>query len=354
MALQDKTEAATPRKREDARKEGKVAKSTDINSALVLLASMLILKAAGPWVMQSFMMMTRETFSGLHTHAISADGLASLLMPYIGRAALMCLPLMIGLAAVSLASNVLQVGLSVSPKSVSPDLSRIDPIKGMARLFSIRSAVEMLKSVAKMAIVGFVVYSFLKKEYPSMLGLSAMPPNVAGSVIGGMCWRLLVKACAAMLCIAILDYAYQRFSFEQSIRMTKQEVKEEFKRSEGDPQIKARLRQRQREIARGRMIQAVPKADVIITNPTHFAVALKYDPEEMNAPTVVAKGQRILAEKIKAIAEVHGVPIVENPPIARLLYKTVEIGRQIPEELYQAVAEILAYVYRLSRKIGHR
>jgi flagellar biosynthetic protein FlhB len=353
MALQDKTEPATQRKREDARKEGKVAKSNDINSALVLLASMIMFKVAGPYIMGSFMAMTRETLAGLHTHAVGMDGLDSLLMPYAGRAALICLPLMIGLAVVSLTSNVLQVGLTVSAKSVAMDLSRIDPIKGIARLFSIRSAVEALKSIAKIAIVGLVVYSFLKRECPALIGLSDMPPSTAGGVIAGMCWRLLVKACAAMLVIAMVDYLYQRYAFEESIKMTKQEVKEEFKRSEGDPQIKARLRQRQREIARGRMVQAVPKADVIVTNPTHIAVALKYDPDEMNAPTVVAKGQRLLAEKIKAIAEAHRIPIVENKPIARLLYKTVEVGRQIPEDLYQAVAEILAYVYRLSRKIGH-
>ncbi|HET6454771.1 MAG TPA: flagellar biosynthesis protein FlhB [Armatimonadota bacterium] len=354
MALQDKTEPATQRKREDARKEGKVAKSNDINSALVLLASMIIFKVAGPYIIGSFMAMTRETFAGLHTHAVGMDGLDSLLMPYAGRAALICLPLMIGLAVVSLTSNVLQVGLTVSAKSVAMDLNRIDPIKGIARLFSIRSAVEALKSIAKIAMVGIVVYSFLKRECPALIGLSDMPPSTAGGVIAGMCWRLLVKACAAMLVIAMVDYLYQRYAFEESIKMTKQEVKEEFKRSEGDPQIKARLRQRQREIARGRMVQAVPKADVIVTNPTHIAVALKYDPDEMNAPTVVAKGQRLLAEKIKAIAEAHGIPIVENKPIARLLYKTVEVGRQIPEDLYQAVAEILAYVYRLSKKIGQR
>lgn len=351
MALQDRTEPATPRRREEARSEGKVAKSIDVNSAIVLLASVLILRAAGPYVLKGLMSVARDTFSTLHSRDVGMIGVHDLMMSYIVRGALLCLPVMVGAGAVSLASNVLQVGFRVAPKALAPDLSRIDPFKGMARLVSWRSAIELAKAVAKIGVVVYVVYSFLRKEYPALVDLSAMPPAAAGAVVAGLCWRLLARACAAMLVIALIDYLYQRFHFEQTLKMTKPEVKEELKRSEGDPHVKARVKQRQREIARGRMIQNVPTADVVVTNPAHIAVALRYAAVEMVAPVVIAKGQRLVAERIKAVAEAHGIPIIENPPVARLLYKTVEIGQQIPEELYQAVAEILAYVYQLSEKM---
>jgi flagellar biosynthetic protein FlhB len=244
----------------------------------------------------------------------------------------------------------MQVGFRISTKSLTPDFTRIDPLKGMTKLVSIKSGVELIKSVLKVGIVAWVMWSFLSAEYPSLVDLAGMAPIAAGLAIFDLCWRLLARATTAILIIAILDYLYQKIQFEQTLRMTKQEIKEEYKRSEGDPLIKSRVKQRQREIARGRMIQDVARADVVITNPTHFAVALKYDASAAAAPKVVAKGQRLLAQRIKEVAKEHNVPIVENPPIARLLYKTVEVGQQIPEELYQAVAEILAYVYRLSGK----
>jgi flagellar biosynthesis protein FlhB len=221
-------------------------------------------------------------------------------------------------------------------------------------MVSMRSGVELIKSLLKVAIVGYVVYIFLRAEFPGMTKLSGLSPGAMGSAVGILCWRLVIRACAAMLIIAILDYMYQRLQFEQSIKMTKQEVKEEYKRSEGDPQVKGRIRQIQREMGKRRLAQDVAGAHVVITNPTQIAVAIKYDLENMEAPTVVAKGQRLLAQKIREIAEASGVPIVENKPIARLLYKVVEVGQQIPEELYQAVAEILAFVYRMGTKAGAR
>jgi flagellar biosynthetic protein FlhB len=211
--------------------------------------------------------------------------------------------------------------------------------------------VELLKSLIKVSAVGFVAFSYLKQGYPSLAKLAVTPFEEATAQVGALCWGLLTRTCAVIAVIAILDYMYQKIHLENSLKMTKQEVKEEYKRSEGDPQVKGQIRRRQRAMARRRrMMQDVPKADVVITNPTHLAVALKYDPSNMSAPIVLAKGQRLIAQQIKAIAAEHDITIVENKPVARMLYKVVEVGEPIPEDMYQAVAEILAFVFRVSRK----
>lgn len=354
MPVQDRTEPATPRRREEAREEGRVAKSTDLNSALVLFVSLIVLRVAGPYMFGTLMSMTRAILANLHTGSLDDAGIRATAISCASVLAAVSLPILVSAGAVGVASNVLQVGFRVSSKPMIPDINRMDPIKGFMRLVSWRGLVELIKSCGKVAIVGYVVYACLKTEYPNLLKLSDLPAPAASAQIGGVCWRLLSRACAATFILAILDYMYQRLQYEISLRMTKHEVKEEFKRSEGDPQVKARIRRRQIEMRRSRMVQMVPKADVVVTNPTHIAVALEYDASRMSAPTVIAKGQCLLAERIKAIAEAHGIPIVENVEVARLLYRLVEVGQQIPEELYQAVAEILAFVYRLSQKAGRR
>lgn len=347
---QDRTEPATPRKREEAREEGKVAKSTDLTAALVLLFALILVRVACPFVGSSLKEIVTETLGNLHNRVVTADSLPALFSWFGARFALLCLPALLVTAGVGFAANVLQVGFRVTPKALAPDMSRLDPIKGLERLISMRSLVELSKSLLKFVLVGYVVYAYLKSEYPLLINLASMPPAEIGARLGMICWGLLVRGCAVILIIGVFDYGYLRLQFEKSLRMSKQEIKDEFKRSEGDPQVKGRIRQRQRDLARHRMIRDVAEADVVITNPTHIAVALRYDAAKMNAPTVVAKGQRLLAEKIKAVAEANNVPIVENKPIARLLYKVVEVGQQIPEDLYQAVAEILAYVFQLNRK----
>ncbi len=354
MAMQDKTEAATPRKREEARAEGKVAKSVDLSSAVVLLASLLMLKVAGPFVMSGLSSLVKDSLSNLHNHSLNMEDLQALSISWGMRFGVICLPVAVGTAAIGLMANVLQVGFRITPKAIAPDFTRLDPIKGLARLVSGKALVEVLKSTIKVGIVVYFIYSFLKNEHPVLIDLASMSPEQLGTVSAQLCWRLLARGCIAVLVIGVFDYIYQRFSFEMGMRMSKQEVKDEFKRTEGDPQVKGKIKQRQRELARRRMVQDVARADVVLTNPTHFAVALKYDSATMSAPTVVAKGQRLLAQKIKEVAAASGVPIVENPPVARLLYKTVEVGQQIPEALYQTVAEILAYVYQLSKKAGVR
>jgi len=352
MSMHDRTEPATPRKRDEARNEGKVTKSADVNSAAILVAAILLLRTVGLYMFEGLASFTRDALANLHVQDFNMCSIQELARFCMWRMAALCMPMVLGVGAAGLAANVLQVGLRVTPKALSPNFSRIDPVQGIIRLFSLRYAVELAKSLIKTLIVGYVLYVSLKKEVPLILDLGQMPALAAAASVAGLCWRLLCRVALTMIGIAILDMVYQRFEFEKSLRMTKQEVKEEYKRVEGDPTIKARIRQRQREIARGRMFLDVARADVVITNPTHVAVALRYDASSMSAPVVVAKGQRLIAQKIKEIARANNVPIVENPPVARLLYKTVEVGAQIPEHLYQAVAEILAYVYRLSQRVS--
>jgi len=352
MAIAERTEPATPRKREEAREEGRVARSADINSAAVLLASLLLLRCAGPYIFEGLSAILRDSLVNLGQREIRVDTLPALATMYGSKFALLCLPVTLGAAAVGLTANVLQVGFRVTPRAMRLDLSRMDPLKGMARVVSWRAMVELAKAFLKVAVVGYFVYTFLKSECPALIDLADLPPAAMGGKLACLCWRLLLRGCVAMLIIGILDFMYQRFQFEQGMKMTKQEVKEEYKRIEGDPVTKGRIRQRQRELARRRMIQDVARSDVVVTNPTHIAVALMYESQKTSAPVVVAKGQRLLAEKIKAVAEANNVPIVENPPVARTLYKAVDVGQQIPEELYQAVAEILAYVYQLNEATG--
>lgn len=354
MGVQDKTETATPKRREDARKKGNVAKSMELNSALVLVVSLLVLRIAGPYMLQSMVGILRDTFSSLHTRGVSPETIFSLMTIYGVKSLVICLPIMLSAGAIGFSANVLQVGLRASTTAMSPDLNRMDPLKGMSKLVSWRGAVELVKSILKVTAVGYVVYAFMREQFPHLWTLCDMSVRDSSSVIAGLCWRMIARACVVMVVIAVLDFIYQRYQYELGIKMTKQEVKDEYKLSEGDPEVKGRIRQRQRQMARQRMMRDVPRADVIVTNPTHYAVAIMYEPEKMTAPTVVAKGQRLVAQRIREIAEAHGVPIVENPPVAQMLYKMVEIGQTIPEELYQAVAEILAFVYRMSEKAGRK
>ncbi len=352
MAVQDKTEAPTSKKREDARNKGSVAKSMDLNSALVLLVCLALIKSLASFFVQGLDSMLRDALAQLSNPELTQTRVLGLASDNGVKMLILCGPILAAAGAVGFATNVMQVGLKASPQSMAPDLNRMNPISGLAKMCSGRGFVELLKSVLKIFIVGYVVYAFLQAELPNFTKLADMALRDSVSVVALMCWRMMIKAGAAMAMIAIIDYGYQKWSFEQSIKMTKQEVRDEYKMQEGDPQLKGQIRQRQRDMVKQRMMQNVPKADVIITNPTHYAVAIQYDQEKMGAPTVVAKGQRLLAQKIKDVAIANGVPIVENKPVARALYAAVEVGDQIPENLYQAVAEILAYVFRISNKAG--
>jgi len=352
MPLQERTEPATPRKREESRKKGQVARSMEINSALVFLTALLVIRFWGPRMLDSVGGITRECFSAFPT--------GDLLPPHVTRGfaalawqtAIVVVPIMAAVMIVGFVSNAAQVGLIVSWEALSPDLNKINPITGLSRLFSVRSWVELAKSVAKVAVVGYIIYAFLRSEYPTVIGLVGVDYIQVGATLGSLCMKLLWRASLALIVIAILDYGFQRHQHEKNLRMTREEVKEEYKRTEGDPTTRSRIRQKQRAMARMRMMQAVPTADAVITNPTHLAIALKYDPDKMNAPLVVAKGARKIAERIKEIARRHGVPIVENVTLAQAIYKSAEVGDEIPATLYRAVAEILAFIYKMNNKYG--
>ncbi|MHB9037017.1 MAG: flagellar biosynthesis protein FlhB [Armatimonadota bacterium] len=351
MPLEDKTEDATPRKRQEAREEGRVARSVELNSALILLASLIILRASGPKMIDMLRDLAVDSFSKFPAHDLSISDVSSGLVQLLLRIGPAIAPILFGVAVVGFVANVVQVGLAFSGKALQFKADRLNPLSGVARMFSMQAAVELVKSMAKIAIIGFIVYSFIRDKYTEIASLAGASYYTTCAKIGGLTWQILLRAAAALFVIAALDYMFQRHQLEKSIKMTKQEVKEDVKRSEGDPHIKGKIRQKQREMSQRRMMAEVPKADVVITNPTHFAVALRYDSENGNAPIVLAKGKDFIAKRIRAIAEENKIPIVENVQLARALYATAEIGDEIPADLYQAVAEVLAYVYRLSKKL---
>ncbi len=260
-------------------------------------------------------------------------------------------PVLVAMVVIAFTANVAQVGFHISPKAMEPKLDKLDLVKGFKRLFSLQSFVRMIRDVVKLAVVGLVAYWSIESEFKSFFLLPDQTVTQLAAVMVGVALKIALKIGAIILVIAIFDYAYQKYEFEKSIKMSKQELKEEFKETEGSPQIKSRVRQLQREMSRNRMMRAVPQADVVITNPTHLAVALKYDPEGGSAPEVVAKGERLIAQRIKEVAIANNVPVVEDKPLARALYKMCEVGQFVPATLYRAVAEILAYVYRLQGKV---
>jgi flagellar biosynthetic protein FlhB len=259
--------------------------------------------------------------------------------------------MLLGVVTAAMLANVIQVGFLFSWEPLTPKLSKLNPLEGMKRLVSLRSLTEMVKFVAKVVLVGIVVYTVVRKEIPFMMPLAGQSIQDIGSYICTTILRIMLRTSWVLLVLAILDYAYQRWEFEKGLRMTRQEIKDEHKQSEGDPLVKSRIRRVQREWARRRMMEAVPQADVVITNPLQLAIAIAYENDTMVAPQVLAKGAGPVAVRIREIARSYGIPIVENKPLARALFKDVDLGQQIPAALYKAVAEVLAYVYRLKNRM---
>jgi len=343
----ERTEPATPKRRQEAREKGQVAKSRELPSAFLILGGVLILYFYGQY-MQNFLSQTTREFLG-HAGELS---LTDTNLNYLGHYLLKLmaynlLPVFVVLMLIGVLTNYVQTGWLFTTKPLEPDFSKLNPIAGLQRLVSLSVFVELFKSLFKLIIIGIVTYKTIKAELPHLSMLTAMPYHQVFTYTVKIAFKICLQAGLILCVLAIFDYYYQRYEYEENLKMTKQEVKEEFKEREGDPKVKARIRSMQREIVRRRMMEAVPKADVVITNPTHLAVALQYEYGQMAAPKVVAKGAGFLAEKIKEIARAHGVMVVENRWLAQAIYKTVEVGELIPPALYQAVAEILAYVYRL-------
>lgn len=346
----DKTERATPKRRREAREKGQVAKSIDLSPAVVMLFVVLSINYLAPFSYTKTEEMIKYSYSLISKPEVSMSSISSIFIQITWQFLLIVGPVFIISVIAALIANYAQVGMLFTFKPLMPDFSKISPVKGAQRLLSGKAMVELIKSFLKLIIVGYVGFITISSNYPLLASMSDMELREILKIIGMLIYTLGVRVGIVLLLIGILDYLYQRYDFERNLRMTKQEVKDELKQQEGDPLLKARIRQKQRQIAMQRMMQEVPKADVIITNPIHFAIALVYKQEEMKAPKVIAKGQRLVAAKIKKIAEEHKIPIIEDRSLAAWLFKSVEIGMEVPPELYQAVAEILALVYRLDRR----
>lgn len=346
-SFQEKTEDATPRRREQSRKKGQVPRSQELNSAVVLLSALLGLYGLGGMLFQNLAGFTINTLEHSYAFDVTASSLRIYMLDWARAFFSTVGPILIVVGVAALAVSLGQVGFMVNEEAMKFKLERLDPLKGAKRILSKRSLVELVKGLLKVGIVGYISYLVIAPELSRIALLSTVGVGDTFRFIGFMVFKVGMCTTLALLVMAIFDYVYQRWEHNQSIRMTKQEVKEETKQTEGDPQIRMRIRSLQRETARRRMMDAVPEADVVITNPTHYAIAIKYDMDEMNAPRVVAKGKNLIAQKIKEIAKNAGIPLVENKPLAQTLFRAVEVGQDIPEDLYRAVAEVLAYVFRL-------
>jgi flagellar biosynthetic protein FlhB len=342
----EKTEKATPKKRQDARKKGQVAKSQDVNTAIGLFTVFLFFLFAGSYLKRIILSIFELSFQKYMLMELTESNIQIIFLEMVKAMAMLVGPIMLVALIAGVAANYFQVGFLFAPESIQMKLEKIDPIKGFKRIFSLRSVVEFLKSILKLSIVGVITFLVLWNRMDEILILSQNTIGTALSVLADLTIQMGLFAVGALLFLSLLDYLYQKYDFEKNIRMSKQDLKDEFKNSEGDPLIKSKIKQRQREMAMRRMMQEVPNADVIITNPTHYAVAIKYDEKKLDAPYVVAKGVDYVAQKIKFIAKENQVIVVENRPLARALYSQTEIGDAIPEEFFKATAEILAYVYR--------
>ncbi|MDS9470597.1 flagellar biosynthesis protein FlhB [Sporosarcina pasteurii] len=348
----EKTEKATDKKRQDSRKKGQVLKSQDVTSAIVMLSVFLFLFFASSYMRERFFSFFQHAF----THYFSLKDLdAEVALLIYGEVliqiAFILLPVMLIAVIAGIAGNLFQFGWLFTTEPLKFDLKKIDPIKGLKRIFSIRAIVELMKSILKISFIGTVTFLVIWMNIDKVLSLAFKSAWDTLSTIGQLTAMMGISASFTLLFISILDFFYQKYDYEKNLRMSKQDIKDEHKNTEGDPLIKSRIKQRQREMAMRRMMQEVPTADVVITNPTHYAIAIKYDDGEMDAPIIVAKGVDFIAQKIKMIAKEHEIVTVENRPLARSLYDQVEINEPVPEEFFKAIAEVLAYVYRIQRKI---
>ncbi|HHW60429.1 MAG TPA: flagellar biosynthesis protein FlhB [Syntrophomonadaceae bacterium] len=347
----EKTEKATPRRREEARKKGQVFKSTDLNSAVILIAGTTAIFLSFPYMSESLGNFTRLFLLHRTTGDFDIAYASFIGLEAIKLMAHMIWPVFLATFVAALMISYLQVGFVFSAEPLSPKLSKINPIEGFKRIFSKRALVELVKSVLKVVVTGYIAYTVVRAKihiFPLFVDMELLTMM---KTMGSIVFEIAIKTGIAFVAIGVLDYIYQWYEHEKSLMMSKYDVKQEYKQTEGDPLVKSRQRQIQRDVAMRRMMAEVPKADVVITNPTHFAVALQYDAQFMEAPVVLAKGQDYIAQRIRELANQHDIIIVENPWLARTLFYTIDIGDTVPEELYQAVAEVLAFVYKQKQKI---
>ncbi len=351
---QERTEAATPKRREEARRKGQVPKSQEVVNLVCLLSVFMLLKMAGGFM---WARLSQYTIQTIQASSAVAHVPANLVMDhtlFIMRMAmtesiLILTPVFLAAVAAGIFSNLIQVGFLISGEALNIKLDKLDPFKGLQRMLSARSLIELVKGLAKVGLVTWIAYASIRADLPKYNELAQADLRAMVAVTALSTFNMVVRMVIALLFVALLDYLYQRMEFEKSIRMTKQEVKDEFKQREGDPMIKARVRDRMRQMAMQKMLTEVPRADVVITNPIHYAVALLWT-EDMPAPQVLAKGAGEIARRIREIAEENRIMIVEDPPLAQALYKTTEPGEWIPPDLFRAAARVLAFVYRSKGK----
>ncbi|MBJ6724763.1 flagellar biosynthesis protein FlhB [Geomesophilobacter sediminis] len=345
-----KTEKPTSKKIEDAKKEGKIPRSREMTSALTLIAGMIALYASSTVMLSTLKHNARDILSSLAMHDLTAADVQTLFVKEVGYLGVMLLPFVVAVAVVGVGVEVAQGGIRFTTEKLGFDLGKLNPIQGMGRLFNKDSIFEVAKSFVKMGIVGYMAYRILSEEMDSLIYLVDQDLPGIMAFIGHLSFKIVLHTCGVLIILATIDLAFVKWRFLDSLKMTKQEVRDEHKDQEGDPAIKGKIRQKQFQMARRRMRQIVPTADVVVTNPTHYAVALKYDRFKMGAPLVIFKAVDQMAQQMKIIARENNVTLVENRFLARELYNQVEEGHEIPETLYAAVAEILAYVYGLKGK----
>lgn len=347
----DKTEAPTPRRRQEAREQGQVARSPDLTAAAVLVGILLLLKAFGPALVGSLRTLVADMLGPRSIGDFSSAAVGSQILRAVVMTGIAMAPLLIGVVIVAVVANVAQVGLVLNPEKLQPNLEALNPIRGIGKIFGGgQSLVLLLMNLLKVTLVGLTAYSAVHGRLLQIVTVQQLTFIQIFGLGAEIVYAIALRIAILLLVLAIVDYAWQRFRNERELRMTKQEVKEEMKRMEGDPQIKQRRRQIAIQTAMRKLKKDVPKADVVVTNPTHFAIALQYDSATMHAPKVLAKGQDFMALRIRQLAIEAGVPIIERPPLARAMYKMVDVGQEVPEQFYSAIAEILAYVYELSGK----
>ncbi len=345
----EKTEDPTPQRREDFRKRGQVAQSKEIGSVLVLFSVLLITWFLGKFFFAQLYEVFTLSFSDFIVISARQEDWMEAALFAMKKSALVVGPIAVFAWFMGVASTLIQVGFLNNEEALKFDPKKIDPIKGLQRIFSMKALFEGIKAILKVTAITAVVVLIFQAELETLPKLVTYEVTQIMAYIGTVVTKMFVAVGVFMLVLALIDFFFQKWQLEKEMRMTKQEVKEEHKNREGDPMVRARIRKIQREIANRRMMEDVPKADVIITNPTHIAVAIKYSADVV-APKIVAKGAGVIAEKIKELAKEHRVPVIENKPLARTIYKTLKIGQVIPRELYNAVAEVLSYVYRLKKK----
>jgi flagellar biosynthetic protein FlhB len=340
-----RTEEPTPKRREEARAEGRIPQSVEVTSAAVLLAALFAMSHDAPRALGAMRELLRRSLLGLTAQDLTA-GQVSNLLSEVGRDGFVMVAPVLGATAVAaLAATVAQVGFQLAPKRIAPEASKISPAAGLKRIFSTRGGVELVKSLAKIGLVAWITWKLARLHQDRIVPLATRGPADILAVAGGELMRVIAWSAGVLAALAAADYLWQRRQHAASLRMTRTEVKDERRQAEGDPHVKSRMKRAYQTLAKRRMLAEVAAADVVVTNPVHLAVALRYAPGEMRAPTVVAKGAEHVAERIKEIARGRGIPIVERRALARALFRSVPIGAEIPAALYRAVAEILAYIY---------